>query len=84
MGWVAPSGWFAGKQDINRWRMRTKRRALVLFDESAHHPFLRSLPPHVRKQSPAQPGRTRIGRDDWRSFLAAYCAAFLVVSIFIA
>lgn len=24
------------------------RRSLVLGDESAHHPFLQSLPPHVR------------------------------------
>ena len=28
----------------------SKRRALVLSDESARHPFLASLPPHVRRK----------------------------------
>ncbi|MDG2005259.1 MAG: hypothetical protein P8J20_18200 [Novosphingobium sp.] len=67
--------------------MRTKRRALVLVDESAHHPFRQSLPPHIRKPA-AEAERKRvwprIDLSDWRGFFAAYCAAFLVVSIFIA
>lgn len=28
------------------------RRSLVLGDESAHHPFLQTLPPHVRVNRP--------------------------------
>ncbi|NOW46983.1 hypothetical protein FHW96_003154 [Novosphingobium sp. SG751A] len=28
------------------------RRSLVLGDESAHHPFLQTLPPHVRVDRP--------------------------------
>jgi hypothetical protein len=66
--------------------MRTRRRALVLFDESARHPFRRSLPPHVRRQAAGEGAKRswRIGREDWRSFFAAYCATFVVVTIFIA
>ena len=67
--------------------MRTKRRALVLVDESARHPFRQSLPPHVRKESVVLPPKRswpRISLDDWRGFLAAYCATFLIVTIFIA
>ena len=33
------------------------RRSLVLGDESAHHPFLQSLPPHVRRGEPLHPLR---------------------------
>lgn len=68
--------------------MRTKRRALVLVDESARHPFRQSLPPHIRKQGVATGrdwnGLMRDGLGDWRGFFAAYCAAFVVVSIYIA
>ena len=63
-----------------------KRRALVLTDESARHPFLRGLPPHVRKPSPdgAGPRRDwRVSAGDWRDFFLTYCAAFVAVTAFI-
>lgn len=62
--------------------MERKRRALVLGDESARHPFLRSLPPHVRKVAPEP--RWRWGLRDVRQFLTAYCACFMAVTVFIA
>ena len=61
------------------------RRSLVLTDDAARHPFLASLPPHVRRGT--QPVRIARGRDwmkDLREFLMAYCACFLAVSAFIA
>lgn len=59
--------------------MRTRRRTLVLGDESARHPFLATLPPHVRKvdREAAAP------RQGWRAFLAAYCASVAAVFAFI-
>ena len=67
--------------------MTMKRRALVLADETARHPFLRSLPPHVRKPV-AEPtdwrARFRVTASDWRSFFTTYCAGFVIVSVFIA
>jgi len=66
--------------------MTNRRRALVLTDEAAGHPFLRSLPPHVRKSgepAPARPGKWGIGRSDWRDFFATYCASFIAVTAFI-
>lgn len=63
------------------------RRALVLTDESARHPFLASLPPHVRASrvlvGPAQ-ANWRLTTQDAKEFLMAYCACFLAVSAFIA
>jgi hypothetical protein len=62
------------------------RRALVVTDESARHPFLASLPPHVRglrKDGPVQ-HTWRITTQDAKEFLMAYCACFLAVSAFIA
>lgn len=66
--------------------MRTKRRALVLTEESAGHPFRRSLPPHVLKGiEPVPPSRFGgVSRRDWRDFFAAYCASFVAVMVFIA
>ena len=64
-----------------------KRRALVLTDESAGHPFLRSLPPHVRRPSAtgAEPRRDwRVSARDWRDFFLTYCAAVVAVTAFIA
>lgn len=62
------------------------RRSLVLTDDAARHPFLASLPPHVRNG--AEPlrvkRRRRIRLADLRDFLVAYCACFVGVSIFIA
>lgn len=64
-----------------------KRRSLVMTDEAARHPFLASLPPHVR--AGGEPLRLRkrgwrLNTRDWRDFLAAYCASFVAVTIFIA
>jgi hypothetical protein len=62
------------------------RRALVVTDETARHPFLASLPPHVRGDyAEGPPQRTwRITVQDVKEFLMAYCACFLAVSAFIA
>lgn len=63
------------------------RRALVLTDETARHPFLASLPPWVRAVADpvAVPGRQRrISVRDWRDFLTAYCASFVAVMVFLA
>jgi hypothetical protein len=62
------------------------RRSLVLTAESARHPFLASLPPHVRAGAMPQPRvrKPRFGLDELRQFLMAYCACFLAVSLYIA
>ena len=62
------------------------RRSLVLSDESARHPFLASLPPHVRRgvEVPVARRGWLITAQDWRDFLMAYCSCFVVVSAFIA
>jgi hypothetical protein len=62
------------------------RRSLVLTDEARRHPFLASLPPHVREAGPepARPWRPfAIGADDVRQFLLAYCACLLAVATYI-
>ncbi len=61
------------------------RRALVLTDESAKHPFLRSLPPHVRRIEPQEEpaSRRRLTLADLRQFAAAYCASFVAVTVFL-
>jgi hypothetical protein len=56
------------------------RRSLVLTDENRRHPFLASLPPHVRLVEPAPERRWRpfpIGGEDVRQFLLAYCACLV-------
>jgi len=62
------------------------RRSLVLTDEQARHPFLASLAPHVRRGE--APGRVPRSHPSWfkdlRDFLAAYCACFIAVSLYIA
>lgn len=62
------------------------RRSLVLTDEAARHPFLASLPPHIRQG--AEPKRIKRRRRfnfaDLRDFLGAYCACFLAISLYIA
>lgn len=62
------------------------RRALVITDETARHPFLASLPPHIRGlDHKGPPLRTwRITVQDVKDFLLAYCACFMAVSAFIA
>ncbi len=62
------------------------RRSLVLTDETARHPFLASLPPHVRPGTkPLVIKRGwRLSIEDVRGFLLAYGACLLAVTIFIA
>lgn len=62
------------------------RRSLVLSDETARHPFLASLPPHIRKGAEplAIKRRKPFGLADLKLFLSAYCACFVAVSLFIA
>lgn len=62
------------------------RRSLVLTDDTARHPFLASLPPHVRRgEAPVRrSGKRGWALHDMRDFLAAYCACFVMVSTFIA
>ena len=61
------------------------RRSLVLVDETARHPFLRTLPPHIRRGIEALPRHPKW--EGWventRLFLLAYCACFMAVSAFI-
>lgn len=61
------------------------RRSLVLTDETARHPFLASLPPHVRlgTAAAAMPRRQGVMKD-LRDFLTAYSACFVAVSLYIA
>jgi hypothetical protein len=62
------------------------RRYLVLTDERARHPFLASLPPHVRQIDPEPAPRWRpfaVGADDVRQFLLAYFACLVAVVTYI-
>jgi len=62
------------------------RRYLVLTDERRRHPYLASLPPHVRAMDDRADTRWRpfaIGADDVRQFLMAYCACLLAVITYI-
>ncbi|MFN4114704.1 MAG: hypothetical protein ACK4GD_12265 [Sphingomonadaceae bacterium] len=62
------------------------RRALVLTDETARHPFLASLPPHVRGGTEPVRARTgwRLNAADIRGFFATYLASLVVIGAFIA
>jgi hypothetical protein len=62
------------------------RRALVLTDETARHPFLASLPPHVRGGHRPQTARSRwhLTAADFRGFFATYFASLVAIGIFIA
>lgn len=62
------------------------RRALVLTDEGAHHPFRASLPAHVRKDGSSQHRTTdwRLTGSDVRGFATVYFATFAAVLAFIA
>jgi hypothetical protein len=65
------------------------RRHLVLSDETARHPFLASLPPHVRGPvSVGQPSTSwrealRITREDVRGFATSYVACFVAAVAFL-
>lgn len=61
------------------------RRALVLTDESARHPFRAALPRHLRREPDSQP-RTidwRLTGSDVRGFATAYFATFAAALAFI-
>lgn len=61
------------------------RRALVLTDESARHPFRASLPGHSRR-APVRAVRTadwRLTASDVRGFATVYFASFAAVLAFI-
>jgi hypothetical protein len=64
--------------------MSTRRRALVLGDESARNRFLGSLPPHIRRVERDLDRRSLNHGPGWRDFLTAYAACFAAVSVFIA
>jgi len=65
---------------------RITRQSLVTTDESSRHPFLTSLPPHIRRgaKALAVPRSKGFTLDDLRDFLMAYCACFLAVTAYIA
>lgn len=61
------------------------RRALVLSDESARHPFRATLPARFRRE-PVAAGRTpdwRLTASDVRGFATVYFASFAAVLAFI-
>jgi len=68
-----------------------KRRALVLSDESARHPFRARLPRHVTQvfdetegsYETAAQGLWRLTKDDVRGFASVYFATFAAVLVFI-
>ncbi|MEM7779841.1 MAG: hypothetical protein AAF697_05555 [Pseudomonadota bacterium] len=61
------------------------RRALVLTEESARHPFRASLPPHVKEDLHDIPAESlwRLTADDARGFASVYFATFAAVLVFI-
>lgn len=61
------------------------RRSLVTTDESARHPFLASLAPHVRAGTKPVPARSRwrLTADDIKGFFAAYVACTIGALLFI-
>lgn len=63
----------------------SRRRSLVLSTESARHPFLATLPPHVRGEAPAVPLRTAwaVTREDIRGFASAYFASLAAALVFL-
>ena len=62
------------------------RRALVMTDESARHPFRAQLPSHARREPVGSALRTtdwRLTATDVRGFATAYFASFAAVLAFI-
>ncbi|MEQ8410713.1 MAG: hypothetical protein RIB52_04070 [Erythrobacter sp.] len=62
-----------------------RRRALVLTDESAHHPFRASLPPHVRADLIDIPAERLwdLTREDIRGAASTYVTVTAAVLAFI-
>lgn len=67
-------------------RLRSMKRALVLTDEQARHPFRASLPAHVRSNEYEAKAEVlwKLTRDDARGFATVYFAVFAAVLVFIA
>ena len=61
------------------------RRSLVLTTEGARHPFLASLPAHVRSSEYENPAESlwRLTQEDVRGFASTYIATFAAVLVFI-
>lgn len=61
------------------------RRALVLTDEGARHPFRASLPARSRREQVDAPRTTdwRLSATDVRGFATVYLASFAAVLAFI-
>jgi len=62
------------------------RRALVLTQEQARHPFRRSLPRHVFALPPEKSGRSPAPDaedQDWKLFVLSFAAFFTVAYTFI-
>lgn len=62
------------------------RRALVLTDERARHPFRAKLPSHIRSNEYQAPAEVLwvLTRDDVRGFATVYFATLAAVLVFIA
>lgn len=76
----------AGTQSpLARPRFSKGRRALVLSDEGARHPFRASLPPHVREDLHDIPAEVlwRLTKDDVRGAATTYVAATAAILAFI-
>ena len=63
------------------------RRALVLTDEAARHPFRASLPPSWRRRAEVErtvPWREvlRLQADDVKQFATPYPACFIAATVF--
>ena len=62
-----------------------ERRALVLTDEMARHPFRKGLPPYIRRDLLDIPAEAlwRLTMEDARGFASVYVAATAAILAFI-
>ncbi|MEM9085495.1 MAG: hypothetical protein AAGB23_06190 [Pseudomonadota bacterium] len=62
-----------------------ERRALVLTDETARHPFRMNLPPYIRRDLFDIPAEAlwRLTMEDARGFASVYVAATAAILAFI-
>ncbi|MEM9501147.1 MAG: hypothetical protein AAF941_04810 [Pseudomonadota bacterium] len=69
------------REDADR---SSKRRALVLTDEEAQHPFRSNLPPYVKADLHDIPAESlwALTRDDVRGFASTYVAATAAILAF--
>ena len=62
------------------------RRALVLTNEAARHPFRQRMPRHVLRETVEQDAKRRDPQaddQDWKLFLLSFAAFFTVAYTFI-